>query len=676
MVRTLIRCCLCVLALVSASLTARSATVSTDQSDYSPGETVAITGAGFAPGESVQLQVLNLTDPSDNGPEHDPWTVTADSNGNISTSWLVTPDEGGATLQLTARGLTSGLTAQTTFTDSSNVAGVAVGSASTNATYGTAQTITYVVTITANGNGNGSTTPTISGLPAGVTGVFNPATINLRDVNNNPGNTTNITLTVTTVTNTSAVTNTFTVTAPNNSANGTLIVNPKALTASGTLSVPSSKTYDGTTTASVSGAAALQSAEAFGTGTPTDGKPYTGDTVSLTGAAGYAYNSKDVSTATTVSESGLSLTGAKATNYTLVAPTFAATITARAAVLTGTRAYDGTTTAAFGILSVSNKVSGDTVSVASGSGTLASANAGSRAITSFGTLALGNNAAGDYTLTGASGAVNITQLSSSVSLASFKNPSGFNDSINFSAGVTSGATGNVTFLTNGAALSTNALSGTNATSPNISILPRGTNTITAIYTGDANYLASTNTLNQVVTNHPPVASAMTVARTAGLGFKVAISDLATNWSDPDGDTVTLSGVTPASTNGVNLITNGNFIIYTNSPNVNDLITYSVTDGHGGTNAGAINITINAFVSGQQTAQMHVSSNSALVKFAGIPGYTYITQRNTNLAAGLGWISISTNTASTTNGAINATDNFTDLGGTPPDSAYYRLMWHP
>ena len=138
----------------------------------------------------------------------------------------------------------------------------------------------------------------------------------------------------------------------------------------------------------------------------------------------------------------------------------------------------------------------------------------------------------------------------------------------------------------------------------------------------------------------------------------------------------MSGVTPASTNGVNLIINGNFIIYTNSPNVNDLITYSVGDGRGGTNAGAINITINPFVSGQQTAQMHVSSNSALVKFAAIPGYTYTTQRNTNLAAGLGWISISTNTASTTNGGINATDHFTDLGGTPPASAYYRLLWHP
>ncbi|MGA2221363.1 MAG: YDG domain-containing protein, partial [Verrucomicrobiia bacterium] len=273
-------------------------------------------------------------------------------------------------------------------------------------------------------------------------------------------------------------------------------ITAKALTATGTLSVPASKVYDGTTSASVSGAAALLATEAPGAGTTADGKPYNADTVSLTGTASYNYNFKDVATATTVTESGLSLTGTGNGNYTLTAPSFSATITAKplsitaptiaskpydgtatagavtvgtisgfigsetvtatavaadyssanagsypgdvvtytlhngtggglaanyslangtatgtitalAVQLSGTRAYDGTTTAAFGILSVANKVGSDTVNVASGSGTLAGANVGSEAITSFGTLALGNNSAGDYTLTGASGSVTV-----------------------------------------------------------------------------------------------------------------------------------------------------------------------------------------------------------------------------------------------------------------------------
>ena len=54
----------------------------------------------------------------------------------------------------------------------------------------------------------------------------------------------------------------------------------------------------------------------------------------------------------------------------------AVTIKPLAVNLTGSRTYDGTTGAASSILTVSNAISGDTVNVASGTGTLASKNAG------------------------------------------------------------------------------------------------------------------------------------------------------------------------------------------------------------------------------------------------------------------------------------------------------------
>src|SRR5208282_1898180 len=93
-------------------------------------------------------------------------------------------------------------------------------------------------------------------------------------------------------------------------------------------------------------------------------------------------------------------------NYTFVQAAgnaTALTINARPVNLTGTRPYDATTAAAAGILSVANKVGSDNVTVASGSGTLVGANVGPEAISSFGTLALGGTAAGNYTLAGASG---------------------------------------------------------------------------------------------------------------------------------------------------------------------------------------------------------------------------------------------------------------------------------
>src|ERR1043166_9370328 len=120
-----IGCLLLVLcALIGLTAAARaqdSAFVTTDQLDYPPGSTVYITGSGFSPGETVQCQVLTLTQPNDDAtsPAHQPWTTTADDSGNINTTWLVPADQDelGATLQLTATGQTSGLIAQTTFTD-------------------------------------------------------------------------------------------------------------------------------------------------------------------------------------------------------------------------------------------------------------------------------------------------------------------------------------------------------------------------------------------------------------------------------------------------------------------------------------------------------------------------------------------------------------------------------
>ncbi|HEX3385903.1 MAG TPA: hypothetical protein VHS53_11975, partial [Mucilaginibacter sp.] len=117
---------ICLLALSSAKVFAQ-ATVQTDKSDYPPGSTVTITGSGFAPNEQVTLQVLHtdtaFANDNATSPAHQPWTVAADGAGNISSTWLVPPDEDelNSTLQLTAVGVTSGLRAQEIFTDANNV---------------------------------------------------------------------------------------------------------------------------------------------------------------------------------------------------------------------------------------------------------------------------------------------------------------------------------------------------------------------------------------------------------------------------------------------------------------------------------------------------------------------------------------------------------------------------
>jgi hypothetical protein len=112
-------------------------------------------------------------------------------------------------------------------------------------------------------------------------------------------------------------------------------ITAKALTMSG-LSVPPSKVYDGTNTAVVIGSpGSLQPAEAAGTGSTSDGAPYIGDAVSLTGTATGTYNSKNVATASTVTFGGVSLSGAQAGDYSLTIQSPAsATITAASLSIT------------------------------------------------------------------------------------------------------------------------------------------------------------------------------------------------------------------------------------------------------------------------------------------------------------------------------------------------------
>src|SRR5579864_9174746 len=123
-----------------------SALVTTDPQDYAPGSTAYITaasdanpGTNFQVGETVQFRVTRTDGVPDFPPANQPWDVTdgvggftpyQDStgmwwypdtdgkvDGNIGTSCYVDSQYAGASLQLTATGLTSGAVATELFTD-------------------------------------------------------------------------------------------------------------------------------------------------------------------------------------------------------------------------------------------------------------------------------------------------------------------------------------------------------------------------------------------------------------------------------------------------------------------------------------------------------------------------------------------------------------------------------
>lgn len=108
-----------VLLLSAMTAVASAQWLTQDRADYAPGETATLTGSGFAPGESVVLQVLHATATPDSGADHEPWPVVADESGRFVTSWHVCEDDCvGESLLATADGQTSSLHAETAFMDS------------------------------------------------------------------------------------------------------------------------------------------------------------------------------------------------------------------------------------------------------------------------------------------------------------------------------------------------------------------------------------------------------------------------------------------------------------------------------------------------------------------------------------------------------------------------------
>ena len=279
----------------------------------------------------------------------------------------------------------------------------------------------------------------------------------------------------------------------------------------------------------------------------------------------------------------------------------------------------------------------------------------------------------NYAISYTNGTLTINKASTFVGASSTKNPSGYKDSVSYTATLPVDATGSVVFSSTNGAFSTNTLIGGSATSLSITNLPRGTNVITAEYLGDGNYLGSSTNLDQIVTNHPPMLAPLNLTRTAGLGLHFSWSQLTNQWSDVDGDSVALTTFNLSTTNSVSLSTNATLIGYpSTAPNVADQINYTASDSYGDTVAGAINIAVNAYVTGTNSIVNITTGNPTTLKAYGVIGFSYITERSTNLTD---WASIATNTVST-NGVISVSDSFSDLGGNPPSSAYYRIKWQP
>jgi hypothetical protein len=184
---------------------------------------------------------------------------------------------------------------------------------------------------------------------------------------------------------------------------GNYVITPPTTTAdisAATLTVTGitagSKTYDGTTAASLDTSAAALSGVVAGD-----------DVTLVTSGATGAFDTKDVGTGKTVTVSGLTLSGADAGNYVITPPTTTADISAAPLTVTGITAgnktYDGTTAATLdtSAAALSGVVTGDDVSlnVSGASGAFDTKDVGTGKTVTVSGLALSGADAGNYVIT-------------------------------------------------------------------------------------------------------------------------------------------------------------------------------------------------------------------------------------------------------------------------------------
>ncbi len=280
--------------------------------------------------------------------------------------------------------------------------------------------------------------------------------------------------------------------------------------------------------------------------------------ISITGGLSSAnYSLAFVNGTLTVSKGTPSVTVASSQNPSTPAAsvTFTATLSAGA---TGTVTFmDGTT--AFGTGTVSSGTASFSTSTLS---------VGTHSITAVYSGDANYNAATSPAIV-----QTVNKAASTVTLASLPNPSTFGASVTFTATVTSGATGTVSFLDGTTTLGTRTISSGIATLT-ISSLTLGTHSITAQYGGDSNYNAAVSTpISQVVNQVSGTVTLVSSPNPSIFGTSVTLTATVTS-----GATGTVTFDDGATSLGTGTISSGVAVLTTSSLAVG---THSISAQYGG-----------------------------------------------------------------------------------------------
>lgn len=189
----------------------------------------------------------------------------------------------------------------------------------------------------------------------------------------------------------------------------------------------------------------------------------------------------------------------------------------------------------------------------------------------------------------------------------------------------------------------------------------GTATITAVL---ENF---TNSFSITVTNCSPVAQDDGGATGMGLAMVIAKSKLLRNDSDPENDPLSVTGVSATSTNGGSVTIEASTVTYTPLPGFSglDRFTYTVSDGRTTDTGEVVVLVVDGAVPSQNQVAIITTPNGVLVRFAGIPGRTYVIERAPSVSGP--WSSLTTIVA-----PIHGIMEYEDTSPLLP-SSFYRTV---
>lgn len=175
-------------------------------------------------------------------------------------------------------------------------------------------------------------------------------------------------------------------------------------------------------------------------------------------------------------------------------------------------------------------------------------------------------------------------------------------------------------------------------------------------------------------NNAPVAESITAGMNQGQTMTLSVSKILSRATDADGNTLTMTGVSPGSS-GVTLTLASGQITYTPASGFSgtDTFAYSISDGHGATATATVTVTVRPGSAASLNVVYGplVAGPNFVVRFAGIPGYTYTIESTDDLIT---WVKKQNLTAPAIPGSFGVgVFEFTEATG-GATSRFYRTVW--